>query len=83
MTFCSKTFWWVVKKRTTDRYKGEPYITTLLSTTLWSFYGILKPGGLLILTVNAAGAVMQLIYVTLFLIYSPKDQKVGRSVGSS
>ncbi|KAI4367842.1 hypothetical protein MLD38_016466 [Melastoma candidum] len=71
-----KTFWWVAKNGTTDRYKGEPYITTLLSTSLWSFYGILKPGGLLIVTVNAVGAVMQLIYVSLFLIYSPKDRKV-------
>ncbi|KAL7235256.1 hypothetical protein ACSBR1_018699 [Camellia fascicularis] len=43
---------------------------------LWTFYGILKPGGLLILTVNGAGAVLQFIYVTLFLIYAPRDIKV-------
>ncbi|XP_030459966.1 bidirectional sugar transporter SWEET16-like isoform X1 [Syzygium oleosum] len=70
------TFWRVVKKRSTENYKGVPYITTLLSTSLWSFYGILKPGGFLVLTVNAAGAVMQFIYVTLFLIYAPKDKKI-------
>ncbi|KAK3418641.1 hypothetical protein EUGRSUZ_H04550 [Eucalyptus grandis] len=71
-----KTFWQVVKKRCTENYKGVPYITTLLSTSLWSFYGILKPGGLLVLTVNAAGAIMQFIYVTLFLIYAPKDKRI-------
>ena len=65
-----------MKKKSTENYKGIPYITTLLSTSLWSFYGILKPGGLLVLTVNGAGAVMQLIYVTLFLVYAPKEVKV-------
>lgn len=65
-----------MKKKSTENYKGIPYITTLLSTSLWSFYGILKPGGLLVLTVNGAGAIMQFIYVTLFLIYAPRDVKV-------
>ncbi|XP_028122525.1 bidirectional sugar transporter SWEET16-like isoform X2 [Camellia sinensis] len=69
------TFKGVVKKKSTENYKALPYITTLLSTSLWTFYGILKPGGLLILTVNGAGAVLQFIYVTLFLIYAPRDIK--------
>ncbi|KAH7543008.1 hypothetical protein FEM48_Zijuj02G0137000 [Ziziphus jujuba var. spinosa] len=71
-----KTFLRVVKKKSTENYKGIPYVTTLLSTSLWTFYGLLKPGGLLIVTVNGAGAVLQFIYVTLFLIYAPKDKKI-------
>ncbi|KAI7980773.1 Bidirectional sugar transporter SWEET16 [Camellia lanceoleosa] len=70
------TFKGVVKKKSTENYKALPYITTLLSTSLWTFYGLLKPGGLLILTVNGAGAVLQFIYVTLFLIYAPRAIKV-------
>lgn len=70
------TFRRVVKKKSTENYKGLPYITTFLSTSLWTFYGLLKPNGLLIVTVNAAGAVLQFVYVTLFLIYAPKDIKV-------
>lgn len=73
---CSKTFSQVVKKKSTENYKGDPYITTLLATSLWTFYGLLKPGGLLIMTVNGAGAVLQFVYVVLFLIYAPKDKKV-------
>ncbi|XP_058226155.1 bidirectional sugar transporter SWEET16-like isoform X5 [Rhododendron vialii] len=69
------TFMRVVKKKSTENYKAIPYITTLLSTSLWTFYGLLKPGGLLIVTVNAAGAVLQFVYVTLFLIYAPKNIK--------
>ncbi|XP_050277722.1 bidirectional sugar transporter SWEET17-like [Quercus robur] len=71
-----KTFFRVVKKKSTENYKVLPYITTLLSTCLWTFYGLLKPDGLLVLTVNGIGAVFQFIYVTLFLIYAPPDKKI-------
>ncbi|KAF4364795.1 hypothetical protein F8388_018471 [Cannabis sativa] len=71
-----KTFWGVLKKKSTENYQGLPYITTLLSTSLWTFYGILNPNGLLIMTVNGAGAILQLIYVIIFLIYAPMDKKV-------
>ncbi|XP_043710628.1 bidirectional sugar transporter SWEET16-like [Telopea speciosissima] len=70
------TFSRVVKKKSTEDFKGLPYICTLLSTSLWTFYGLMKPGGLLIATVNGAGTFLQFIYVTLFLIYAPKETKV-------
>ncbi|PKI49772.1 hypothetical protein CRG98_029821 [Punica granatum] len=70
-----KTFARVVKKKSTESFEGVPYITTLLSTSLWTFYGILNPGALLVMTVNAAGAMLQLSYVTIFLIYAPKEKK--------
>lgn len=65
-----------MKKKSTEHNKVFPYITTLLCTSLWTFYGLLKPGGLLIFTVNGAGAIFQFIYVTLFLLYCPHDKKV-------
>ncbi|KAL3843503.1 hypothetical protein ACJIZ3_000906 [Penstemon smallii] len=66
-----KTFKQVVKKKSTENYKGVPYMTTLLSTSLWTFYGVLKPEGFLVATVNGAGAALHIIYVILFLIYAP------------
>lgn len=74
------TFKRVVKKKSIENYKGLPYVCTLLSTSLWSFYGLLKPGGLLIVTVNGAGAVLEAIYVTLYIIYAPKDTRVSLSL---
>ncbi|KAK4739313.1 hypothetical protein R3W88_003010 [Solanum pinnatisectum] len=71
-----KTFKRIIKKKSTEDFKGIPYITTLLSTCLWTFYGLLKPGGLLVVTVNGAGAILHIIYVTLFLIYAPKPLKI-------
>ncbi|KAJ6876706.1 SWEET16a [Populus alba x Populus x berolinensis] len=75
LSLCRKTFWKVVKRKSTENYKGAPYITTLLSTSLWTFYGILKPD-ILVVTVNGAGAIFQLTYVILFLMYAPKDKKI-------
>nr|GEY56760.1 bidirectional sugar transporter SWEET16-like [Tanacetum cinerariifolium] len=69
------TFKHVVKNKSTEDYKGIPYITTLLSTSLWTFYGLMKPGGLLVVTVNAVGSISQLIYVIIFLIYAPEHKR--------
>ncbi|XP_022961545.1 bidirectional sugar transporter SWEET16-like [Cucurbita moschata] len=72
-----KTFIGIVKKKSTENYKAIPYVTTLLSTSLWTFYGALKGAdGLLVTTVNAAGVAFQLTYVTLFIIFAPKRKKV-------
>ncbi|XP_016498169.1 bidirectional sugar transporter SWEET16-like [Nicotiana tabacum] len=71
-----KTFKRIIKKKSTEDFKGIPYITTLLSTSLWTFYGLLKPGGLLVVTVNGTGAILHIVYVTLFLIYATKTLKI-------
>ncbi|KAK7337732.1 hypothetical protein VNO77_18318 [Canavalia gladiata] len=71
-----KTFYRVVKKKSTENYEGTPYMTTFLCTSLWTSYGVLKPGGFQIAMVNGAGAIFHCIYILLFLIYSPQDQKV-------
>ncbi|KAI3968124.1 hypothetical protein MKW92_027328 [Papaver armeniacum] len=70
------TFRGIVKKKATGNFKAIPYICTLLNTSLWTYYGLVKPGGMLIVTVNGAGAILQAIYVTLFIIYAPKDSKI-------
>lgn len=66
-----------MKNKSTEDYKGIPYITTLLSTSLWTFYGLMKPGGLLVVTVNAVGSIFQLIYVIIFVIYAPEHKRVN------
>ncbi|KAL2339792.1 hypothetical protein Fmac_007732 [Flemingia macrophylla] len=71
-----KTFYKVVKKKSTENCKGAPYITTFLCASLWTSYGVLKPGGFQIAIVNGVGAVFHCIYILMFLIYSPQDKKV-------
>uniref|UniRef100_A0A0E0KDJ6 Bidirectional sugar transporter SWEET n=1 Tax=Oryza punctata TaxID=4537 RepID=A0A0E0KDJ6_ORYPU len=69
------TFRRIVRSKSTEDFRWLPYVTTLLSTSLWTFYGLLKPGGLLIVTVNGAGATLEAIYVMLYLAYAPKEIK--------
>lgn len=38
-----KTFRRIVRNRSTEDFRWLPYVTTLLSTSLWTFYGLLKP----------------------------------------
>jgi len=68
-----------VRNKSTEDFRWLPYVTTLLSTSLWTFYGLLKPHGLLVVTVNGAGAALEAVYVALYLIYAPMETKV-RSV---
>jgi len=70
------TFRRVIRNKSTEEFRWLPYVTTLLCTSLWTFYGLLKAGGLLIITVNGAGAALQAVYVALYLAYAPRDTKV-------
>ncbi|MCO5610923.1 hypothetical protein L7F22_065167 [Adiantum nelumboides] len=69
-------FWRIYKRRPTENLKGLPYICTLLSTSLWTYYNLIKPGGTLILTINATGTVLQSFYLTVFLIFALKQCKI-------
>ncbi|KAF7063347.1 hypothetical protein CFC21_069873, partial [Triticum aestivum] len=71
----SPTFWRIVRSRSTEDFEAAPYVLTLLNTLLWLYYGLTKPDGLLIATVNGFGAVMETIYIALFLIYAVDNAK--------
>nr|CAD1840062.1 unnamed protein product [Ananas comosus var. bracteatus] len=65
-----KTFWRIVRRRSTEGFKATPYIVTLLSSSLWVYYGITKPDAYLVATVNGVGIILEAIYVALFLIFA-------------
>uniref|UniRef100_A0A453JMD2 Protein RUPTURED POLLEN GRAIN 1 n=3 Tax=Aegilops tauschii subsp. strangulata TaxID=200361 RepID=A0A453JMD2_AEGTS len=69
------TFWRIVRSRSTEDFEAAPYVLTLLNTLLWLYYGLTKPDGLLIATVNGFGAVMETIYIVLFLVYAADHAK--------
>jgi len=64
------TFWRIVRSKSTEDFEPAPYVLTLLNSLLWFYYGVTKPDGLLVATVNGFGAVMETIYVVLFLVYA-------------
>ncbi|KAI3707762.1 hypothetical protein L2E82_36566 [Cichorium intybus] len=66
-----KTFWRIAKNGSTEEFKSLPYICTLLNSSLWTYYGITKPGSYLVATVNGFGIVVEILYISLFIIYAP------------
>ncbi|XP_034912961.1 bidirectional sugar transporter SWEET16 isoform X1 [Populus alba] len=68
-----KTFWRIVKNRSTEDFSSIPYICTLMNAILWIYYGITKPDSFLIATINGFGAVTQIVYILIFLVFiSPR-----------
>ncbi|XP_068658222.1 bidirectional sugar transporter SWEET17-like [Aristolochia californica] len=75
-----QTFSRIVKKGSTEDFEGLPYICTFLSSSLWTYYGLTKPSGYLIATVNSVGVVLEFIYIILFLIYAPPLKRVKTGI---
>ncbi|KAL5782270.1 hypothetical protein ACOSP7_007299 [Xanthoceras sorbifolium] len=74
-----ETFWRIIKHKSTEEFQSLPYICTLLNASLWTYYGITKPGGLLVATVNGFGILVEAVYVSLFLIYAPTRAIRGKT----
>lgn len=74
------TFKRIIEHRDTEGFKSIPYICTLLSSTLWTYYGIVKPE-VLVSTINGFGALVQLVYIIIFLIFSPSRMQTLAMVG--
>ncbi|XP_028947433.2 bidirectional sugar transporter SWEET17 isoform X2 [Malus domestica] len=70
------TFWRIVKHRSTEDFESLPYVCTLLNSSLWTYYGIIKSGELLVATINGFGATVEIIYLCLFLKYAPAKMRV-------
>ncbi|XP_021826074.1 bidirectional sugar transporter SWEET5-like [Prunus avium] len=74
------TFWRIIKLKTVADFKPDPYVATLLNCAMWVFYGMpfVHPDSTLVITINGAGFVIEFIYITIFIIYSPgsKRQKI-------
>lgn len=75
-----KTFWRIVKNRSTEDFESIPYMSKLLNAYWWVYYGIIKPNSVLVATVNGFGAVLEIIYVLLFLVFAPKGMKARTAI---
>jgi hypothetical protein len=73
---CRPTFWRIVKRRSTEEFESIPYIAKLLNAYFWVYYGLIKPDSLLVATVNMFGGVVEIIFLTLFLLFAPPRMKV-------
>lgn len=65
-----------MKRRSTEEFESLPYICKLLNAYFWVYYGLIKPDSLLVATVNMFGAVVEIIFLFIFLLYAPPGMKV-------
>lgn len=74
------TFFQIWKVKSSQGYKPDPYIATVLNCAMWAFYGMpfVHPDSLLIVSVNGVGFFIECFYVTVFFMYSdwPKRRKI-------
>ncbi|KAM9243452.1 sugar transporter SWEET1 isoform 1-T1 [Dugong dugon] len=59
--------------RSVDNVQFLPFLTTDVNNLSWLSYGVLKGDGTLIV-VNAVGAVLQTLYILVYLHYCPRKQ---------
>lgn len=74
------TFWRIVKRRSTEEFESLPYICKLLNAYFWIFYGVIKPDSLLVATVNMFGAVTEIIFLIIFLLFAPPRMKARTAI---
>ncbi|XP_057440112.1 bidirectional sugar transporter SWEET1-like [Lotus japonicus] len=71
------TFKRIIINRSTENFSGIPYVMTLLNCLLSTWYGLpfVSPDNILLSTVNGTGAVIEIVYVLIFITFAPKKEK--------
>lgn len=66
------TFMKIMKAKSVQAFKPDPYVATLLNCSLWLFYAlpIVHPNSLLVITINSIGITIEVIFIAIFLRHS-------------
>ncbi|KAI8529250.1 hypothetical protein RHMOL_Rhmol12G0210700 [Rhododendron molle] len=71
------TFYKIYQKKSTEGFQSVPYVVALFSAMLLMYYAFLKDNdGILIITINSFGCLVETIYIVVYLFYAPKKTKV-------
>ncbi|XVF58093.1 hypothetical protein PTKIN_Ptkin07bG0034500 [Pterospermum kingtungense] len=74
------TFIRIIKNKAVEGFQPYPYLCTVLNCLFWMFYGlpVVKEDNILVLTINSVGLVIELIYLTIYVIYANDNKKRAR-----
>ncbi|XP_027352629.1 bidirectional sugar transporter SWEET9-like [Abrus precatorius] len=71
------TFYTIYKNKSSEGFQSIPYVVALLSALLLLYYGFIKTNATLIITINSIGCFIEVAYLTMYIIYAPKKQKIS------
>lgn len=66
------------KNKSVMQYTSAPYLATLFNCGLWVLYAMpmVHPHSFLVMTINGAGLVIELLYLILFFLFSDKKHRL-------
>ncbi|KAG8384814.1 hypothetical protein BUALT_Bualt04G0157500 [Buddleja alternifolia] len=72
------TFVRIFKNKSTEEFHPYPYLACVMNCLFWIFYGLpaVHPDSTLVITINAAGLVLELIYLTIFFKHTTKKNRL-------
>ncbi|XP_011081454.1 bidirectional sugar transporter SWEET7-like [Sesamum indicum] len=72
------TFYRIWKKKSVEQYSPVPYLATFANCGLWVLYGLpmVHPKSTLVVTINGTGFVIEILYLSLFLIFSDAKKRL-------
>ncbi|KAF3454544.1 hypothetical protein FNV43_RR04992 [Rhamnella rubrinervis] len=76
----ANVFWRIAKRKSTEEFESIPYVSKLLNAYFWVYYGVIKPDSILVATINMFGGVVEIIFLTIFLLYAPPRMKVRTAI---
>ncbi|XP_006356389.1 bidirectional sugar transporter SWEET5-like [Solanum tuberosum] len=71
------TFVRIWKSKSVEQFFPIPYLATFINCGIWVMYGLpwVTPNSLLVITINGTGLGIEIVYLTLFLLYSDRKQR--------
>ncbi|XP_058773155.1 bidirectional sugar transporter SWEET5-like [Vicia villosa] len=66
------TIYGIIKKKAVEEFKPDPYLATIMNCAFWVLYGMpfVHPKSTLVYTINGTGVVIEIVFLTIFYIYS-------------
>ncbi|PSS30392.1 Bidirectional sugar transporter SWEET6b like [Actinidia chinensis var. chinensis] len=71
------TFWRILKNKSVEEFKPDPYIAGVMNCIFWVFYALplIHPHSTLVITINSIGLFLQLCYLSIFMYYGNKNHR--------
>ncbi|KAL9275539.1 Bidirectional sugar transporter SWEET5-like protein, partial [Drosera capensis] len=77
LLLCSPTFLRIIRVKSVQHFKPDPYLAAILNCAMWVFYGMpfVHPDSLLVVMINGFGLFIEAVYIAIFFTYFKWSKK--------